>query len=144
MTKPNSTILASDFASLKNDQRKTVALYIGDSGTLAYGSSKVYEKFLDIGTLNSGLRGQMSSSLYPTVFWASLGILAPVTVTVYYGGSPVDTFAYNLPVVIERVSATTVRLKAIFYSYGVGVSMRITDGYQTITADIVTFLSPFQ
>jgi hypothetical protein len=139
MTKPSNFIQNSDYASLKNDAKGTFTLSIGDSGVLAYGSSKTYESFLTIGTVNSGLRCQMKSSLSADI-WSSSSILAPVTVTVTPDGS---TFTYNLPVVIDRVSATQIRMKAVFYSYGVGVSMQITSGYQTITADVVTFLSPF-
>jgi hypothetical protein len=143
MTKPNNFIFNSDYASLKNDDKKSASIYIGDSGVLATGASKVYESFLTVGTTNAGVRGQMSSDLAPSDVWCSLGMLAPVTVTVYSGGVPVDSFSYNLPVVIERVSATVIRLYAIFYSYGEGVDMQITSGFQTITADVVTFLSPF-
>jgi hypothetical protein len=84
----------------------------------------------------------MKSSLSADI-WCSSSILAPVTVTVYVSGSPVDTFTFNLPVVIERISPSQIIMKATFYSYGFGVDMRITGGFQTITADVVTFLSPF-
>jgi hypothetical protein len=142
MTKPSNFIQSSDYASLKNDAKGTFTLAIGDSGLLAYGASKTYSSTLTIGTINSGLRCQMKSDLSADV-WCSSSILAPVTVTSYSGGSLVDTFTFNLPVVIERISATQIKMKATFYSYGEGVDMRITGNYQTITADIVTFLSPF-
>ena len=142
MVKPNNFILNSDFATLKNDNKGTISLAITDSGLLAYGAKKTYTSYLDIGTANANLRGQMKTNLSSDI-WNTLGMTVPVTVTVYYGGNPVDTFTYNLPVMIDRISATRVRMYATFYSYGYGVDMRITGGYQTITADLVTFLSPF-
>lgn len=139
MTKPSNFIQNSDYASLKNDAKGTFTLDITDSGVLAFGATKVYESFLTLGTDNAGLRCQMKSSLSADI-WSSSSILATVTVTVTPGGS---TFSYNMPVVIERVSPTQLRMHATFRSYGAGVSMQITSGYQTITADVVTFLSPF-
>ncbi len=99
MTKPANFILNSDYATLKNDASETFTLAITDSGLLAFGSSKTYESFLDIGTINAGLRCQMKSSLSSDI-WSSSSILAPVTVVVYLSGTPVDTFTYNLPVII--------------------------------------------
>lgn len=147
MTKPSNFIQNSDYALLRNDAKGNdakgqITLSIGDSGLLAFGQSKLYESFITLGTINASLRGQMQRSGSSDI-WCSLGILVPVTVTVYQSGTPVDVFTYNLPVAIERSSATQIRMYGIFYSYGVGVDMRITGGYQTVTADIVTFLSPF-
>lgn len=138
MTKPSNFIQNSDYASLKNDARNTFTLSITDSGTLAYGASKTYESVLTIGTINSGLRCQMKSSLSADI-WCSSSILASVTVTATPGGA----FTFDLPVVIERISPTQIKMKAVFFSYGAGATMRITGGYQTITTDVVTFLSPF-
>jgi hypothetical protein len=140
MTKPSNFILNTDYATLKNDDTNSLSVAITDSGVLAFGATKVYESFLDIGTANAGLRVQMYSSATSSDIWCAMGMTVPVTITVTPGSS---TFTYNLPVTLERVSATSVRLYSIFYSYGVGVSMRITSGYQTITADVATFLSPF-
>jgi len=140
MTKPSNFIENSDYATLKNDDNNSISVSITDSGLLAFGATKVYESFLNIGTTNAGLRVQMYSSAAPNNIWCAMGMTVPVTVTVTPGGS---TFSYDLPVTLERVSATSVRLYSIFYSFGVGVSMQITSGYQTITADVVTFLSPF-
>jgi len=139
MTKPSNFIQSSDYASLKNDSKGTFTLDITDSGVLAFGQSKTYESTLDVGTINSGLRCHMKSSL-SSIIWCSSSILATVTITVTPGGS---TFPFDLPVVIERISPTQIKMKATFYSYGAGVSMQITGGYQTITANVVTFLSPF-
>jgi hypothetical protein len=140
MTKPSNFIENSDYASLKNDDTVLVSVAITDSGLLAYGASKVYESFVTVGIVNAGLRVQMYSSATPNDIWNCMGMTVPVTVTVTPGGT---TFSYNLPVVVERVSPTQMRIYSIFFSNGVGVSMRITSGYQTITADIATFLSPF-
>jgi hypothetical protein len=139
MTKPSNFILNSDFATLKNDDTNSLSVSITDSGVLAFGATKVYESFLDIGTKNAGLRVQMYSSASPSNIWCAMGMTVPVTVTAGPGG----TFTYNLPVTVERVSPTRVRLYSIFYSFGFGITMRITGGYQTITADVATFLSPF-
>lgn len=140
MTKPSNFIQSSDYATLKNDDIASVSVNITDSGLLAYGVYKEYESFVTVGTSNSGLRVQMYSNATPSDIWCAMGMTVPVTVTVTPGGS---TFSYDLPVVVERTSATQMRIYSVFYSFGVGVSMRITNGYQTVTADIATFLSPF-
>jgi len=142
MTKPSNFIQSSDYASLKNDNKGSISLYIGDSGLLAFGQSKLYESYITLGTINASLRGQIARSGSSDI-WCALGILVPVTITVYQFGTPVDTFTHNLPVIISRSSSTQIRLYSIFYSYGEGVDMRITSGYQTVVANIVTFLSPF-
>lgn len=80
----------------------------------------------------------------PSNILATNILTVPVQVTVYYDGAPVDVFTLNLPTVVDRISPTRMRIRASFYSYGQGVSMQITGGAQTVTADIVTFLSPYQ
>lgn len=138
----NNFINNSDNATLKNDGMGTVSLYIGDSGLLTPTSYKIYESFITIGTRNSGIRGQLYSSL-SSDRWATLGMTTPVTVTYYNGSTPVGTFTYDLPVVVERSSPTQIRLYAKFYNYSADVNFRVTSGYHTVYADIVTFLSPF-
>lgn len=143
MTKPRNFILHTGYATLKNDDKKSVSINITTTGILPYGSSQVFENFVDIGTVNAQIRTQMYRSGDPTNILATNTLTVPVQITVYYGGTPVDVFTLNIPTVVDRVSPTRMRIRALFYSYGEGVSMQISGGAQTVTADIVTFLSPF-
>lgn len=143
MTKPRNYILNTEYATLKNDNKGTVSVNITTTGILAYGSSVTFQNYIDIGTSNAQVRCQIYRSGAPSDIWCANSILVPVNITVYYGGTPVDNFTYNLPVTIERISNTRIRIYGVFYSYGAGVSMQISGGAQTVTADIVTFLSPF-
>lgn len=143
MTKPRNFILHTGYATLKNDDKGSVSVNITTTGVLPYGSYQIFENFIDIGTVNAQIRTQMYRSGDPTNILATNILTVPVQVTVYYEGAPVYVSTLNLPTVVDRISPTRMRIRALFYSYGHGVSMQITGGAQTVTADIVTFLSPF-
>lgn len=143
MTKPRNFILHTGYATLKNDNKGSVSVNITTTGVLPFGSYQIFENFIDIGTVNAQIRTQMYRSGDPTNILATNILTVPVQVTVYYEGTPVDVFTLNLPTVVDRISPTRMRIRASFYSYGQGVSMQITGGAQTVTADIVTFLTPF-
>jgi len=140
MTKPNNLIASSDYATLKNDAIGTIDLYIGDSGVLAFGEVKTYEAFLDIGTQGSNIRSQIQTDVNGIIYSApQLQITVEATI------STIPETITDIPgtAFVERISPTRIRLAYNFYSLATGYTMRLTGKYQTVTADIATFLSPF-
>lgn len=141
MTKPTNFIQSSDYASLKNDSKGTVSLYIGASPALALNVTYTYEAFLDIGTVNSPIRCQIRNDIAPNTIYLSpqIQVLLQMTVT----GSGGGVFPYYTTAYIERISPTKIRLACNVYGQTATGTTTITGGFQTITADVVTFLSPF-
>ena len=140
MTKPSNFIQNSDYASLKNDNHGQMTLYLGSSPALAYNAQYTYESFLTLGTINAGIRSQISTDVAPTVFWSSPSINITLQATISGGGGTTD---YPATVYVERTSPTTMRLACNVYGIAAGLTTTITGKFQTVTADIVTFLSPF-
>jgi hypothetical protein len=133
-------IQSSDYASLKNDNVGTFTLYIGGSPALNDGDKYTYEAFYDMGRTNAGIRCQLSTDVAPTVFWSSASMSITLSATVSGGGGTSD---YPTTVYVERISATRMRLVCNVYGIAAGLTTTITGKYQTITANIATFLSPF-
>lgn len=140
MTKPNSLIQSSDYASLKNDDKKSVSLYLGASPALANGVTHTYESFITVGTINAPIRCQIRSDVAPSTIYSSPQIQVTLQATISGGFGIID---YPTTAYVERVSATSIRLSCSVYGYVPGQTMTMTGKFQTITADIVTFLSPF-
>ena len=140
MTKPSNFIQNSDYASLKNDAKNTFTLYLGASPALTYGTTYTYESFLDIGTSNSPIRCQIRSDVASSTIYSSPQM--KITLQAVVSGDPTP-FDYPTTVYIERISATRIRLICNVWGYVPGRTVTITGKFQTITADVVTFLSPF-
>ncbi len=142
MTKPLNFILTSDYTTLKNDNHGTLSLYLGDSGVMNYGDIHTYSTDLTIGTINSGVRCQISTSA-DNVIYSSPQRQIILQQTIYISGTQVYTGNFYTTAFVERISATTMRLKCLVWNDDGGTTVRITGGYQTVTANVVTFLSPF-
>ena len=140
MTKPNNFILNSDYATLKNDNKGTISLYLGSSTVMNYNDKYTYQTSITVGTVNAAIRCQMYSSLAPSTIYSSPQMQITLQATTSGGGG---TGPYPATIYVERVSATTVKLICNVYGIAPGLTQQITGGFQTVTADIVTFLSPF-
>lgn len=140
MTKPSNFIQSSDYATLKNDETGTFTLYVGDSGVITPGNSYIYSSVLTIGTVNSSIRSQMATSL-DNKFWSTSVLQLTLRVTYYTGTNPEGNFLKS--VIIERISPTQIRMYLKVENY-FAFNIRITGGYQTVTANVATFLSPFE
>lgn len=139
MTKPNNFILNTDFATLKNDDTASVDLAITSaSPALNYGENYTYSNTVDVGTINASIRCQIRTSLAPTVIYSSPQMQITLRATI--AGGVQD---YPATVFVTRTDANTITIKCNIYGYAVGQTVQITGGFQTITADISTFLSPF-
>ena len=135
--KVNRFIQSSDYASLKNDATGSFTLYLGDSGTIAANGIYTYSATYDIGTVNAGIRCQMKTSAVGTIFSSPQ---LQVTLTATVSGS---SFDYPTTVYVERTSATTMTMYCRVWNYAAPYTMQITGKYQTVTAYISSFLSPF-
>jgi len=142
MTKPESFILTSDFATLKNDSNVTVSVTVPSSVVIpgsvtAVGQYVEYHQDSTSGKQGAISRIQISSSgdsnrIYParTVSWERLGTVGGV------GGFSYSVFAFTY-----RVNPTTVRCMAyIMNPYSTPLT---TAAGETITFYVATFLPPF-
>lgn len=139
MKRPNKYVANAGYATLKNDDKKSVSLAITSaSPVLNYGEDYTYSNTVAVGTVNAAIRSQIYSSVDTSKIYSSPQIQIILRATIAGG-------VYNYPatVYIERISATTVEIKCHIYGYALGTTVQITGGFQTITANIVTFLSPF-
>ena len=143
MTKPSNFIQTSDYASLKNDNKGTISLYLGTSPNLNFNQEYVYESFLDIGTVNASIRNQIYTDAFPNDIWNSPQIGISLEATIYNGLTPIAVSPLNTTAYIERVSPTRVRLVAVIYGIAAGYTTKVTGKFQTVTCNVVTFLSPF-
>ena len=140
MTLAESFIQSSDYASLKNDALGTGTLSLGASPALALNAKYTYESFFTVGTQNAGIRSQLSTSAAPTIFWSSASMSITLEVTISGGGGVTDLFTTAY---VERVSATQMRLACNIYGIAAGLTTTVTGKFQTVTANVATFLSPF-
>jgi hypothetical protein len=141
MSKPESFILNSDYATLKNDATGTMSLSITTGDVIAVGGSKTFETFLDIGTRNASIRAQMSSNRYVSNYCVGTSLQTQIQMQYDIPGSPMifdDYFVAN----VERVSPTRLRLYLTIPNPNT-FTLTVIGGAQVITADINTFLSPF-
>jgi hypothetical protein len=139
MTKPKNFNVTTDYATLKNDAKGTMNLVINTGVVIPPGGSYTYETFLDLGTRNAGMRVQMKSSRYGDNWTVGTSMQTKIIDDIAPYGSFDDYFVAN----VQRVSPTRLRLYLIVVNFS-PVNMTIVGGGQTITAEINTFLSPFQ
>lgn len=136
MTKPQRFILDSDYASLKNDSKGRIALVIPSGAVIPAGGSVTWSSELEIGTRNATMRTQMVSSLVPDQ-WTP-GNMRAIDMLMNYSGSPsLETGMVS----VIRVSPTRIRLYCTHFNFA-PFNISVITG-QTVTADVVTFLSPF-
>ena len=136
---PRNFISNSDYTTLKNDNKSTLTLVIGNSPVIAVGGTYTYETTAVVGTLNAGVRSQMKTSLAYDI-WSSCVLPITLRATLNTGGGVVVDWYTNA--IVERSTSGTVRL-FVNIQNPYAFTMQITGGGQTITADVVTFLSPF-
>lgn len=134
--KPSNFIIHSDFASLKNDARGRLSVTIPSGNTIPALGERTWSTDLVIGTINAPIRSQMESTLFPGVW--TLGTSRVIDLLISTGGpSSPET---NM-VSVVRINPTTVRIYTTYYNPS--ASIATVNNTQTVTADIVTFLSPF-
>lgn len=138
--RPEQFIQTSDYATLKNDDRQTTALNIPVGATIPAFGFIEYSTTAEIGTINASTRVQMSTSGDPGA-WTP-GNMREVILQVKYNttGSPI--IDYYQVVNIERVSPSTVKMY-VRITNPLSFSITVVGSVTTVTADIATFLSPF-
>lgn len=139
---PNDFILASDYASLKNDtQTNSISVTINNGTTWNISSPTLATATLSVGTVNAGLRGRGQSSKYSSKWLNGLSLYSDLNYTIpAFPEAGTQTMA--LYCTLERINATTIRLTAASEG-GSGAPDYVTAESQTITFIFSTFLSPF-
>lgn len=138
MTQPQNFIVSSDYASVKNDAIGRLVLTIPNGATIPpNGGSTTWSQDLVIGTVNASLRTQMQSSLRPDEW--TLGQFRTIDMTLNYPGIGVSVESGAVSII--RINPTTIRLYCTHFNFSPSTITVV--GGQTITADVVSFLSPF-
>lgn len=140
MTKPESFILTSDQATLKNDGEGSLILPINGSPSIPPLGSFVYSTESSIGRRNAGIISEMNTNLYPSRWFLATSLF--IVLRALYS---IDGNTYDFPTTANlfRISPTVLILEARIYNELHDSSIQITGGYQTVTASVRTFLSPF-
>lgn len=135
--RPQQYIESSDYGSVKNDARGRISLTIPNGDTIpGNGGSRTWLAEMELGTRNASLRVQTLSSLRPTEWLPGQIRFIDMTVSGSFGAQT-ETGAVS----VVRVSATRIRIYCTHFNFD-NVTQTVVGG-QTITADVVTFLSPF-
>ena len=139
MTKPENFIQTTDYATLKNDDRGTMQLVMPTNLLILTTSSYTFETFLNVGTRNASVRVRMKSDRYTGEWAVGNSLVTRIT----YNMPPIGTFDDPFVATVERVSPSTLRLY-LTISNNTPYPVTTTGPTQTITAEIRTFLSPFE
>lgn len=138
--RPEQFILTTDYGTLKNDATGTISLLIPTGATIPALGFVEYSNTLEIGTRNAGTRVQMSSSA-ESDNWTP-GHIREVLIRARHNTTGNPVFDYYQAVNLERIDPTTVRLYCRIGNPN-NFSITIVSAAQTVTANVATFLSPF-
>lgn len=133
---PQDFILDTDWATLKNDNLGFMSLTIPAGSTIASNSSTTWQFEKDIGTINASMRVQMVSNLLPNQ-WTP-GNMRSIDLSLNYSGSISTEGAV---VSIIRIAPSTLRIYCTHFNFSPVTATVATT--QVVTANIATFLSPF-
>lgn len=138
--RPEQFILTTDYGTLKNDATGTISLSIPTGATIPAFGFVEYSNTLGIGTRNAGTRVQMSLSS-DSGNWTP-GHIREVLLRARLNTTGNPVVDYYQVANLERIDPTTVRLYCRIgnpYNF----SITIVSAAQTVTANVATFLSPF-
>ena len=138
MSKPESFILTTDFATLKNDDSVTGSVTL-PAQILSASQIVTVSQDLEVGTIGANSRIRIASSKDGNEFYACT-ILSLIRTGQISG--PLNV-SYNVVAFMSRISPTVVRISvSVQNPYAEGMGMAF--GSEVITFEISTFLSPFQ
>lgn len=137
MTKINSFIESSDFATLRNDDNDSFTVVVPGSVSVAAGAHLTYTNDLEVGTKATSARVKIQSSRAPGDWYiTSRGFNRTGTLS----GSP---FGYTLYVNYYRISATKMRAE-VSISNPYGSTLVTQSGAETFTFSVRTMILPFE
>lgn len=139
MTKPESFIINSDYATLKNDATTTLSVTIPNSLSLAGVSIYTLTDTVTIGQRGSSIRSRIHSTMRDQWFVAN-----QVTYS-YMSGATHPLWGdlnYDIYVTVNRTSSTQLSLIVTILN-GYDEPITINGAGQTITAKVATFLPPY-
>ena len=138
---PNNAELTTDFGTLKNDtQSNTISVVIPNNYDYDPGNPDLGVAYLDVGTINAGLRARANTSKYPG--WYS-GVTLTSTILVTIPTFPeFGTFNVGLYCNLDRISPSTVRLRVSADGFPGDPTYRTQESI-TVTFIFSTFLSSF-
>lgn len=136
MTKPESFILTTDYATLKNDAKTTLTITLPGSQNITAGNTLLLTATATIGVAGASERAQIYSSKL-TYYWA--GNIVSIARDGLVGGSP---SSYNTVAELYRSSATQVTAQvSIFNPYAGTLTTEAVD--EVFTFAVATFIPPF-
>lgn len=140
MTKPESFISNTDYATLKNDSVIPGILSVILPGGVILSAGQIYttSTTLSIGTINASSRIRVASSKDGGAYYAGLSLVA--TRTGFISG-PVAV-PYSVIAYLSRTSPTVITA-TISTANPYGENMIMAFGDEIFTFEISTFLSPF-
>jgi len=138
MTKPESFILTTDYATLKNDDQGTLTVIVPASLSVTASNTTVFSSTAPIGSAGAPMRVSLSVTGLPvdnSLIADTMEIVGEGTLS----GSPQN---WTIRAVCYRSSATNVSLRATIYNPD-GATLILGNPQITISAKINTFLPPF-
>jgi len=137
MTKPESFIATTDYATLKNDDTDILFVTLPSSAIIPAADIITFTQDKAIGVASASIRSMINSSKDNIRYVSNTIAYSQAGGTV--GGSPTN---YEIYVTVHRVSDNIVRLSC-FIPNPYGSTLSITGLSQTIVANVATFLPPF-
>lgn len=136
MTKPESFILTSDYATLKNDAVGSLTVVLPSGTVIPAGGINQWSDTITIGTVGSSIRVRLVSTENNVIY--STNTVGYVHTT----GASGPATDYLIYATVHRINPTQVRL-TVFIPNPYGSDLTVSGMGYTISARIATFLSPF-
>jgi hypothetical protein len=140
MTKPESFIFNSDYATLANDAEGTISITTSTGQVITPGSEYTFSSTITLGSRNAPTRSEMNTSAFPTIWIPTESLDLLITVLYAIDG---NTYDANTTANIYRSSPTEITM-AITVTNPFAFDITINGGVQLVTANVSTFLSPFE
>lgn len=137
MPKPNSFILTTDFATLKNDDSSSTTVVAPGLAVVPGSSYLEYHSDLGIGVQGSITRIQISSSKNSNIIQLTRNVSGSRTGTVLGFSTPYSIYAF-----VYRLDANTIRCQA-YIPNPYADPLTTEAGDETFTFYINTFLPPY-
>lgn len=132
---PSQFIITSDYATLKNDATGQLSVTVPSSVVVGAGSTFSTSSSIEIGVAGASERSQIHSSKTGQYYVGNM-------LDIIKNGNAGGTALYDVFVDLSRTGPTTLTMTAtIFNPYG--VTLTGESGAETFTADVATFLPPF-
>lgn len=135
MSKAESFIATSDFATLKNDDSETVSITMPASVVIPAGGSYILNQDISVGLASSEQRIRVRSSLLGSQYYNGLLIVNRIATTAF------GDALYGVYTMVARISPTVVRCSVVVPNGNID-PITTHNQAETFTFVVNTFLSP--